>query len=83
MQKIYLDQAATSFPKAPGTAEAVYRYMTECGCNTARGSYSEAYSAEETVYDTRVQLCRLLGGRNANRKTSFLRKTLRRASTCC
>ena len=59
MQKIYLDQAATSFPKAPGTADAVYRYMTECGCNVSRGGYAGAYSAEELVYDTRVLLCRL------------------------
>ena len=65
MQKIYLDQAATHFPKAPGTAEAVFRYMTECGCSAGRGSYTEAYSAEELVYDTRALLCRLFGGRGA------------------
>ena len=64
MQKINLDQAATSFPKAPGTAEAVFSYMTECGCNVGRGSYAGAYSAEELVYDTRVLLCRLLGGKD-------------------
>jgi len=62
MQKIYLDQASTSFPKAPGTAEAVYRYMTECGCNTGRGGYEGAYSAEELVYDTRGLLLRLFCG---------------------
>ena len=62
MQQIYLDQAGTSFPKAPGTAEAVFRFMTECGCNTGRGSYAGAYSAEELVYDTRVLLCRLFRG---------------------
>ena len=50
MQRIYLDQAATSFPKAPGTADAVFRFMTECGCNVGRGSYAGAYSAEELVY---------------------------------
>ena len=65
MPGIYLDQAATSFPKAPGTADAVYRYMTGCGCNVSRGSYQGAYSAEEIVYDTRVQLCRLFGAENA------------------
>ena len=54
MSGIYLDQAATSFPKAPGTADAVYRYMTGCGCNVSRGSYAGAYSAEELVYDTRM-----------------------------
>ena len=61
MQKIYLDQASTSFPKAPGTADAVYRFMMECGCNISRGGYAGAYSAEELVYDTRVLLCRLFG----------------------
>ena len=65
MQRIYLDQASTSFPKAPGTAEAVFRYMTECGCNVSRGGYAGAYSAEELVYDTRVLLCRLFGGNGA------------------
>ena len=65
MQKIYLDQASTHFPKAPGTAEAVFRFMTECGCNVSRGSYTGAYSAEELVYDTRALLCRLFGGRGA------------------
>jgi cysteine desulfurase family protein len=64
MERIYLDQASTSFPKAPGTAEAVYRFMTDCGSNISRGSYAAAYSAEELVYDTRVLLCRLFGGKN-------------------
>ena len=65
MPGIYLDQAATTFPKAPGTADAMYRYMTGCGCNVNRGSYAGAYSAEELVYDTRMQLCRLFGAGNA------------------
>ncbi|MBQ6321751.1 MAG: aminotransferase class V-fold PLP-dependent enzyme [Lachnospiraceae bacterium] len=63
MRKIYLDQASTSFPKAPGTAEAVSRYMTDCGCNISRGGYADAYSVEELVYDTRVLLCRLFGAK--------------------
>ena len=65
MQKIYLDQASTSFPKAPGTAEAVFHYMTACGCNVSRGGYAGAYSAEEMVYDTRAMLCRMFGGAGA------------------
>ena len=64
MQRIYLDQAATSFPKAPGTVDAVCRFIAECGCNISRGSYAGAYTAEELVYDTRALLCRLLGGRS-------------------
>ena len=73
MQKIYLDQASTSFPKAPGTADAVYRYMTECGCNTGRGGYAGAYSAEEVVYDTRVLLRRLFCDKRKKYVVLFVR----------
>ena len=76
MQKIYLDQASTSFPKAPGTADAVYRYMTECGCNVSRGGYAGAYSAEELVYDTRVLLCRLFGCGEADPKRVIFTKNV-------
>ena len=76
MQKINLDQAATSFPKAPGTAEAVFRYMTECGCNIDRGGYEGAYTAEEIVYDTRELLCRLFGARETDAKKVVLTKNV-------
>ena len=76
MQKINLDQAATSFPKAPGTAEAVFRYMTECGCSTGRGGYTGAYSAEKMVYDTRVLLCRMFGAGEDDPKKAVLTKNV-------
>ena len=76
MQKIYLDQAATSFPKAPGTADAVYRYMTDCGCNISRGGYAGAYAAEELVYDTRVLLCRLFGAGETDPKRVVFTKNV-------
>ena len=53
MERIYLDNASTSFPKAEGVAEAVYQYIKECGCNINRGGYDEAYQAEELVLETR------------------------------
>lgn len=59
MKKIYLDQASTSYPKALGVAEAVFRYMTELGTNINRGCYENAYTAEEVVYETRELLCEL------------------------
>ena len=36
-RKIYLDQAATSCPKAPGVADAVYRYLSGSAVNVNRG----------------------------------------------
>ena len=56
MKKIYLDQASTSFPKAPGTAEAVFHYLSQSAVNVKRGSYDAAYSVEEQIFDTREQL---------------------------
>ena len=62
MTRIYLDNAATSFPKPPGVAKAVYDYMTSYGCSINRGCYSTAYHIEEMVYETRLLLCRFFGG---------------------
>ena len=59
MEQIYLDQASTSFPKAPSVARAVYEYLDGYAVNVNRGGYTSAYSVEEIVYETREQLCRL------------------------
>ncbi|ADY57620.1 cysteine desulfurase family protein [Syntrophobotulus glycolicus DSM 8271] len=58
-QRVYLNNAATSFPKAPGVAEAVAGYITDIGSNIHRGQYKEALAAEETVLETRELLCAL------------------------
>ncbi|MBP5291239.1 MAG: aminotransferase class V-fold PLP-dependent enzyme, partial [Lachnospiraceae bacterium] len=62
MSRIYLDNAATSFPKPPEVAEAVFDYMTGSGSSINRGCYSTAYQVEEMVYETRLLLCNLFGG---------------------
>lgn len=59
MNLIYLDQASTSFPKAPGVAQAMMDYLTMNGVNVNRGCYSSAYSAEEVIYETRQLLAEL------------------------
>ena len=59
MQRIYLDNACTTFPKPRAVADAVYRYMTEQGTNLSRGGYETAYEAEEWVYQTREEILQL------------------------
>lgn len=59
MNRIYLDQASTSFPKAPGVAQAMMDYLTMNGVNVNRGCYSSAYAAEEVIYETRQLLAEL------------------------
>ncbi|MDO5111086.1 MAG: aminotransferase class V-fold PLP-dependent enzyme [Clostridia bacterium] len=59
MQSIYLDNGATSFPKAPGVGEAMARYINEIGANVNRGTYKQASEAAMTVLDTRTALATL------------------------
>lgn len=56
MHKIYLDNASTSFPKPPSVAKEVYNFLTHNAVNINRGSYNNAYSVEEIVFETRELL---------------------------
>jgi cysteine desulfurase/selenocysteine lyase len=56
--RLYLDNAATSFPKPPGVYQAMLRYATENGA-PARGRYAEAAEAGRLVHQCRERLCRL------------------------
>ena len=58
---IYLDNAATSFPKPDRVAEAVHTYLTQIGANVNRGVYRTASDAEQTLYSLRERACRLFG----------------------
>lgn len=62
MERLYLDNAATTFPKPPAVAQAVYDYMTSSGANINRGCYGAAYDVEEQVLETRQLLCDLFHG---------------------
>ena len=56
MRTVYLDNGATSFPKAPGVGEAMADYLKHNGANVNRGTYGRASSAAMTVLETREQL---------------------------
>lgn len=62
MERLYLDNAATTFPKPPDVAQAVYQYMISSGANINRGCYGTAYDVEEQVLETRELLCALFHG---------------------
>lgn len=61
MEKIYLDNAATTFPKPKIVAESVYNYITNIGSNINRGSYQQALQSEELVYNTRNKIASFFG----------------------
>lgn len=62
MQRIYLDNAATSWPKPEAVYEAVDYYQRHLGATTGRGAYREADEVERRVGQTRKLLVDLLGG---------------------
>lgn len=71
MKKIYLDQASTSCPKAPGVADAVFHYLSGDAVNINRGSYDTAFSVEEQIFDTREQLKQLFHFPDKSRNVIF------------
>ncbi len=62
MDTIYLDNAATSFPKPPQVALQMARYLTEVGAAVGRSGYAAAQAAGMTALVLRQRLSRLLGG---------------------
>ena len=60
-EKIYLDNASTTFPKPETVPLAMADFIRHQGVNINRGTYSTAYETEELVFETREQLCRLFG----------------------
>lgn len=53
---IYLDNAATSFPKPPEVIEAVKNAMVFYGANPGRGGYDLSVKSAEMVYQARSDL---------------------------
>lgn len=58
---IYLDNAATSWPKPPAVAEAVTACITKAGANPGRAGHRLANDAAHLVYQARVAVAELLG----------------------
>ena len=56
MNTIYLDNAATSFPKPEAVAQAMVRYLTEVGAPLNRSVYRNAQETELVTLSLREQL---------------------------
>ena len=63
---IYLDNAATSYPKPYAVSDAVKKYMLYCGGNAGRGGYSTAMQAAESVFLCREKLAKFFDAANEN-----------------
>lgn len=59
---IYLDNAATTYPKPESVYHEAERVMRECGGNPGRGGHSLALAAAEEVYRCREAVAELFDG---------------------
>jgi cysteine desulfurase family protein len=61
MSRIYLDNAATSWPKPEAVYRAVEHYQRQLGAPAGRSSYSEASEVERMVGSCRKKIAGLIG----------------------
>jgi cysteine desulfurase / selenocysteine lyase len=65
MKRLYLDNAATSFPKPPAVLEAMQRYAAHLGASAGRGAYAEAVETGQLLTECRRRINRLINGQRA------------------
>lgn len=58
---IYLDNAATAFPKAPGVSKAVAHFLDELSGNPGRGGHRLTIAASRAMEEARASISDLLG----------------------
>jgi cysteine desulfurase family protein len=56
MEKVYVDNSSTSFPKAPGVSDAMKDFLDNAGCNVNRGGYADSYDVAMEILDTRQMI---------------------------
>ncbi|MBW2148631.1 MAG: aminotransferase class V-fold PLP-dependent enzyme [Deltaproteobacteria bacterium] len=62
---IYMDNAATSFPKAPGVPEAVAHYLSDIGASPGRGGHQLGRQASGIVQEAREGIARFFNAPEA------------------
>ncbi|GIW98882.1 MAG: cysteine desulfurase [Pirellulaceae bacterium] len=60
-QRIYLDNAATSWPKLDEAVQAALQFVQRCGAASGRGVYRSAREADHWIAQARLKLAQLIG----------------------
>ncbi|GAA0726587.1 aminotransferase class V-fold PLP-dependent enzyme [Clostridium malenominatum] len=67
--KVYLDNAATSYPKPDSVYDGITNYMKNIGVNSGRGVYSNSLKANELLYNCREAIGNLF---NYNKESNII-----------
>ena len=65
--RIYMDNAATSFPKPDGVMRAMVDFAERCGASAGRGAYAEAKACEAIIAACRSHVARLVNAESPER----------------
>ena len=64
---VYLDNAATSWPKPPGVLAAMQDYLENCGGNPGRAGHGKALASARMIYEARDALTALFNAPSPDR----------------
>lgn len=67
MERLYMDNSATSFPKPPAVTEAMVGFAASCGASAGRGAYAEAKACERIVWNCRRRVAELINAESPER----------------
>jgi cysteine desulfurase / selenocysteine lyase len=67
MERVYLDNSATSFPKPPEVMRAMVQFATECGASAGRGAYAEAKACQTLLQTCRLTVADLIHAESSDR----------------
>jgi cysteine desulfurase family protein len=72
---LYFDNAATSYPKPAGVAQAMVRFSTEVGASPGRSGHRLAVEAGRVVFEARERIAQLFGVKDSSRVVFGLNAT--------
>ncbi len=64
--RVYLDHAATGWPKPPGVLQAAIDYQTNCGVSVGRGVYQSSQFASRLLLSARKRIANLIGAESTD-----------------
>lgn len=67
IMKVYLDNAATSYPKPDCVIKAMRGYFKNIGANCGRSAYKSAQETSRLVFETRESIAKLVGVKDSSR----------------
>src|SRR6266542_2830681 len=65
-RRLYMDNAATSFPNPTAVVDAMVHYATNIGASAARGAYKEVLESRAIISECREQLCLIFNGEDSD-----------------